>query len=205
MPRIAGEPIAGRARTHPDDGGDGVHGQERRAVPHQARTVRPRQAGRHPGLRDNPPPEKLAREIGQNFKRSKYLKPSYWIESGKRSAKREGASSGRCEARPKKDGLVEGRLRRRRRRTSARHRARAPCRRGRQGAAGHGPAQRDSGGVDVARESYWQTAIPLEYRWISKQYKIAELDDAMYEIVKDVRKANRSTSTRRTRTRSWPQ
>jgi hypothetical protein len=143
------------------------------------------------GLEDNPPPQKLARKIGEIFKKSKYLKPSYWMESGKRSAKGEGRIKRPLEARTKKDSLVKGDY------VDVVESFLLGSSKGGGVLAvvgkelpGMDALSRDSGGVDILRESYGQMAIPLEYRWISKQYKIAELDKAMYEIVGDVRIAN---------------
>jgi hypothetical protein len=142
-------------------------------------------------LEDNPPPAKLARKIGEIFKKSKYLKPAYWMESGKRSATREGRIKRPLEARTKKESLIKGDY------VDVVESFLLGSSKGGGVSAvvgkelpGMDKLSRDSGGVDIARESYWQTAIPLEYRWISKQYKIAELDTAMYEIVNDVRLAN---------------
>lgn len=142
------------------------------------------------GLRDNPPPEKLVRKIGQIFKRSKYLKPAYWIESGKHTAKGEGKLKKPLEARKPKEGLLTGDY------VDIVEALLLGSARGKVAAVlgkelpGMDELTQDSGGVNVKYESYDQKAIPLEYRWISKQYKVAELDRAMFEIVNDVRIAN---------------
>ena len=140
-------------------------------------------------LRKDPPPSELARKIGEKFKASKYLKPTYWIGAGKDSAKGEGRIKRRLEARAPKENLLTGDyvdivetfL------IGAGNDVAVVM--GKE-LPGMDALTTDSGGVNVHYESYDQKAIPLEYRWISKQYTVAEVPDAMWEIFNDVRLAN---------------
>jgi hypothetical protein len=145
-------------------------------------------------LRRNPPPDDLIQEIGAIFKRSKYLKPAYWIKRGKDTAKGEGLIKKPLEARAPKEELLQGDY----------GDVVAAFLGGTGGAVqavvgkelpGMDELNEDAGGVNIAYESYGQRAIPVEYRWISKQYKVSEIPMAMWEIFNDVRHANMSELT----------
>jgi hypothetical protein len=148
------------------------------------------QAGTH-GLKDDPPPSKLARAIGTAFKNTKYLKPSYWIEEEEEeSATKEGRLKAPVEARAPKTkfingsyvDFVEGVLT-----GAATLPVEVPV--GKE-LPGPDPLPQESGGVDVSFESFGQSGIPLEYRWIRDRYTIANLAPALAEIITDVRTAN---------------
>jgi hypothetical protein len=140
-------------------------------------------------MRKNPPPPELARGIGYHFKQTRFLKVSYWTETGKDSAKGEGLIKKAVQARepnqPVFDNdyvdVVEAMLCGT---TDDMYAVQSGAM-----LPGMDKLTRDSGGIDVAYESYKQEAIPLEYRWITK-YKTTEVFEAMAEIVSHVRQAN---------------
>ncbi|MGH3620587.1 MAG: hypothetical protein ACRDQ5_02200 [Sciscionella sp.] len=140
-------------------------------------------------LRGNPPPKALARYIGEVFKNTKYLTAKYWIETGKRTATGEDKIKKPVEARVRKKGflrgdyvdVVEALLTSGGGGVTARLGKELP---------GVDSLPTDSGGVNVRWESYDQKGIPLEYRWITKKYTVAQLLPALNEIIKEVRVAN---------------
>jgi hypothetical protein len=154
-------------------------------------------------MRDNPPPRGLARTIGRIFKKSKYLKLAYWVESGDESATKDGLIKKPLEAQAPGDTFLEGDyvdiveallgsketlftlLR------GLVHTPRYTATLGKE-LPGMDELATDSGGVDIGYESSGQSAIPLEYRWIQKRYKVKELSGPMFEIIASVRRANAS-------------
>ncbi|MGH2917919.1 MAG: DUF4157 domain-containing protein [Solirubrobacteraceae bacterium] len=145
-------------------------------------------AGTH-NLRTKPPPKDVARGVGYWLSTTKYLKPAYWIESDEGTAKQEGKITEAVEARAPSKGfltgdyidIVEAMLIGGVGGVSAVVGKEVP-------AADALPAL--SGAVKVHWESYYQAGIPLEYRWITKQYKVAEILPALSEIIGEVRTAN---------------
>lgn len=140
-------------------------------------------------LRANPPPQEFARGVGRFFLKTKYLKPAYWIETSKHTAVGEGKIREPVEARAPSTGfltgdyldVVEQMLRGSGGAVTAVMGSELP-------AADALPAE--SGGIKVAWESYDQAGIPLEYRWITKHYKVADILPALNEIIQEVRAAN---------------
>ena len=141
-------------------------------------------------LTKSPPPKKLARYVGSFFARTKFVKPSYWIESGAGSAQAQGVITKAVRAR-RKDPLVYGDyvdfvdaiLRPRRARGVGVVIGKE--------LPGFDVLPSDSGGVDIEGSTYGQRAIPLEYRWITtKQRTISEIDAVLDEIIADVRTVN---------------
>jgi hypothetical protein len=141
------------------------------------------------GIYDNPPPVELGQKIADWCGTRPYLKRSYWIGSGAKSAKGQGLVKKDVRARKPKENLITG--------TQADFVLGMLT--GGGGATGAvmgkelpglDRVSQDSGGVNVEAESFQQEAIPMEYRWITKNYKISEVAAAMDEIVGDVRQSN---------------
>jgi hypothetical protein len=148
-------------------------------------------------LRNNPPSKNFVREVGEFFKKSKYLQLPYWVEEARMdepTAVGEGKLGAKLTARPTAQRLVTGDY------TDFVEQA----------LLGSGGAVQvivgkqlptpdkpptDSGGVNVFYELYNQQGIPLEYRAITKRYKVSEVLPAISEIVGDVRLAAMSGLT----------
>lgn len=150
-------------------------------------------------LKDKPPPTKFVRKIGDDFKKSKYLQLDYWLKQsrwfGRPTAVGDKRLPAKLDARPTKERLVTG---------SYTDFVESMI----LGTGGDdvrvvvgkelpGPDKppTDSGGVNVFWELFDQQAIPIEYRAITKRYKISEVGAALREIVDDVRRSNMSGLT----------
>jgi hypothetical protein len=140
-------------------------------------------------LKGNPPPSELARKIGQVFKNTNYLQLSYWIEKGQQSAKAEGRLKEPVEARAPKKSLITGDYVDFVEQLLIDTGGAVTVVVGKE-LPGADPLPAESGGVEVAWESFDQKGIPLEYRWIQNRYTAAELAPALVEIITDVREAN---------------
>lgn len=150
-------------------------------------------------LRDKPPSREFARRIGSSFKGTKYLQAKYWIESDEGTATAEGKIAKPVEARAPAAGfltgdyvdVVEALL------TSGG--AGVTAVRGKE-IPSYDSLPADAGGVNVHYESFNQKGIPLEYRWITKQYQLGGLLPALNEIIKEVRTANMKELTEEQKT-----
>jgi hypothetical protein len=145
-------------------------------------------------LKDKPPSKEFVRSIGDDFKKSKYLQVAYWVEEAGKdpTAMSEGRITKKIDARAPDDTLFDGDY------TDFIERVLLGSSIGdvaiTTGKTLPGPDKppTDSGGLNVFWELYNQSAIPLEYRAITKRYKVSEVAPALEEIIDDVRRANMS-------------
>lgn len=142
----------------------------------------------------DPPPRTFVRGIGELFKKSKYLQLAYWVEESRKDASTavsEGRLPGKLDARPTATRLVTGDYTDFVEQVLLDSGGDVEVVVGKELPAPDKPPV-DSGGVNVFYELYNQQGIPIEYRAITKRYKISEVLPAIGEIIDDVRLANLS-------------
>ena len=142
----------------------------------------------------NPPPKEFVRQLGEMFKKTRYLQLPYWVEEARKddapTAVGEGKISEKLDARPRADRLITGDY------TDFLEAALLGSHSGDisvvVGKELPGPDKptTKSGDINVFYELYNQKGIPLEYRAIKNRYKVTELLPALAEIISDVRQAS---------------
>lgn len=148
-------------------------------------------------LKDSPPPREFVRSIGSFLKKSNYLQVAYWVEEARKegpTAVGEGKLGAKLEARPSSTRLVKGDYTDFVEQVLLGSGGAIEVVVGKALPAPDKPPT-DSGGVDVFFELYNQSGIPLEYRAITKRYKVSEVLPAIGEIISDVRMAGMSGLT----------
>ena len=143
-------------------------------------------------LQDNPPPKDFVRQLGGVMKKSKYLQVAYWVEEARKDAPTavsEDRLPEKLDARPRVDRLVTGDY------TDFVEQVLLDSGGVVEVIVGKELPKPDepptnSGDIDVFHELYNQSGIPLEYRAITKRYKISEVLPALREIITEVREAN---------------
>ncbi len=142
-------------------------------------------------LKDNPPPREFVRGIGDLMKKTKYLQLAYWVEESRKegTAVSDGKLPAKLDARPPAERLITGDYTDFVEKVLLGSGAAVPVVVGKM-LPGPDKPPTDVGGVDVFHELYNQQGIPLEYRAITKRYKVSEVVAALGEIVEDVRLAS---------------
>ncbi|WP_395729539.1 DUF4157 domain-containing protein [Nakamurella sp.] len=143
-------------------------------------------------LVDDPPPRDFVRSIGAAFKRTKYLQLPYWVEESRKdqpTAVSDGKLPVKLDARPTATRLITGDYTDFVEQVLLDSGGDIRVVVGKELPAPDKPPT-DAGGIDVFYELYNQQGIPLEYRAITKRYKISEVLPAVEEIISDVRLTN---------------
>jgi hypothetical protein len=126
------------------------------------------------------------------LKKNKYLQVAYWVEEARKegpTAVGEGKLTEKLEARPSSERLVTGDYTDFVEQALLGSGGAVSVIVGKELPAPDKPPT-NSGDINVFYELYNQSGIPLEYRAITKRYKISEVLPALSEIISDVRQAS---------------